>query len=194
MPNGAERSLATTPLHELSVTDIVREAKISRGTFYFWFSSKFAVVMALLAEAMVEMYDAALPIMSHPDGASYDEALRSGVRAAAGVWERHRFVLRAAVQHWHNDRDIRTVLFEIVDWLSSGLGELISRGRAEGAMEPGPPARELAATLIWSSQYCLYIADLQDDQPNAFITTTETLSWLWTRALAPSAELARGEG
>jgi TetR/AcrR family transcriptional regulator, ethionamide resistance regulator len=189
-----ERLLATTPLHQLSVTDIVREAKISRGTFYFWFSSKFAVVIALLAEAMDEMYDASLPIMSHPEGASYDDALRTGVRAAAEVWERHRFVLRAAVQHWHNDREIRTVLFDIVDWLSTALGELISRGRAEGAMGPGPPANELAATLIWSSQYCLYIADLQDDQPDAYNTTTETLAWLWTKTLAPGAEFARGEG
>jgi AcrR family transcriptional regulator len=179
-----ERLLATTPLHELSVADIVREAKISRGTFYFWFSSKFAVVIALLADAMDEMYEASLPIMSHPDGASYDEALRTGVRAAADVWERHRFVLRAAMQHWHNDQDIRTVLFEIVDWLSTALGEVIERGRAEGAMAPGPPAKELAATLIWSSQYCLYIAGLRDDQPDAHDKATDTLAWLWTKVLA----------
>ena len=189
-----ERLLATTPLHELSVTEIVRAAKISRGTFYFWFSSKFAVVIALLAEAMDEMYDASLPIMSHPEGTSYDDALRTGVRAAAEVWERHRFVLRAAVQHWHNDPEIRTVLFEMVDWLSTALAELISRGRAEGAMGPGPPAKELAATLIWSSQYCLYIADLQDDQPDAHNTATETLSWIWTKTLASEPNSARGEG
>jgi AcrR family transcriptional regulator len=180
-----ERLLAATPLQDLSVADIVREAKISRGTFYFWFSSKFAVVIALLAEAMDEMHDAALPVMSHPDGASYDEALRTGVRAAADVWQRHRFVLRAAVQHWHNDDDIRTVLFEIVDWLSTALGQVIERGRAEGAMADGPEAKQLAATLIWSSQYCLYIAGLQDDQPAAHDTATDTLSWLWTKALAP---------
>jgi AcrR family transcriptional regulator len=178
-----ERLLATTPLGKLSVTDIVREAKISRGTFYFWFSSKFAVVIALLAESMDEMYEASLPIMSHPDGESYDEALRTGVQAAAEVWERHRFVLRAAVQHWHNDADIRTVLFELVDWQSTALAEVIERGRAEGAIAPGPPAKELAATLIWSSQYCLYIAGLQDDRA-AHDTTTDTLSWLWTKALS----------
>ena len=177
------RLLATTPLNELSVSDIVREARISRGTFYFWFSSKFAVVIALLAEAMDEMYDAALPIMSHPDGTSYDDAFRRGVGAAAEVWERHRFVLRATIQHWHNDKDIRTVLFEIVDWLSTALGAVIDRGRAEGAIGPGPSAKQLAATLIWSAQYCLYIGDLQDEHA----AVTDTLSWIWTKALSLEA-------
>jgi hypothetical protein len=61
-------------------------------------------------------------------------------------------------------------------------------------MGSGPQASELAATLIWSSQYCLYIADLQDDQPDVHNTTTETLSWLWTKTLAPSAQFERGDG
>jgi AcrR family transcriptional regulator len=181
-----ERLLETTPLHDLSVSDVVREAKISRGTFYFWFSSKFAIVIALLAEAMDEMYDAAMPVMDRFDDTSYERALREGVEAGAEVWNRHRFVLRAAMQHWHNYPDLRTVLFEIVDGLSEMLAQTIERGRAEGVIPPGPPAKHLAATLIWSSQYCLYIAGLQDDTATAHAETTDTLSWIWTRALAPA--------
>jgi hypothetical protein len=106
---------------------------------------------------MDEKCDAALPIMSHPED-TYDDAFCTGVRAD--------------VQHWHNDRDIRTVLFAIVDWLSTALGELTRRGRAEGAMGPGPQASELAA-------------------PN---TTTETLSWLRTKTPAPDVQFERGDG
>jgi hypothetical protein len=43
-------------------------------------------------------------------------------------------------------------------------------------------------------QYCLYIADLQGDQPDARNTTTETLPWLWTKTLAPGAQFERGDG
>jgi hypothetical protein len=47
---------------------------------------------------MDETCAAALPIMSRPED-PYDDAFCTGVRAAAEVWERHRLVLRAAVQH-----------------------------------------------------------------------------------------------
>jgi hypothetical protein len=38
-----------------------------------------------------------------------DDAFCTGVRAAAEVWARHRFVLRAAVPHWQNDWGARGV-------------------------------------------------------------------------------------
>jgi len=65
--------------------------------------------------------------------------------------ERHRFVLRATIQHWPNDKDMRTVLFELVDWVNTALGAVIDRGQPEGAIGSGPAAQQLAATLIWSA-------------------------------------------
>jgi hypothetical protein len=132
---------------------------------------------------MDEMSAAAIPVMDQVQSNSYENALRAGVEAGAEVWDRHRFVLRAAMQHWHNYPDLRTVLFELVDWLSDLLGQTIERGRTEHVISAGPPAKQLAATLIWSSQYCLYIAGLQDDVTVAQAETTDTLSWIWTRAL-----------
>ena len=49
----AERLLEERALHEISVDDLARGAGISRPTFYFYFSSKEAVLLTLL-DRMVE--------------------------------------------------------------------------------------------------------------------------------------------
>ena len=49
----AERLLEERSLHEISVDDLARGAGISRPTFYFYFSSKEAVLLTLL-DRMVE--------------------------------------------------------------------------------------------------------------------------------------------
>jgi TetR/AcrR family transcriptional regulator, ethionamide resistance regulator len=48
-----EQLLAERSLHEISVDDLARGAGISRPTFYFYFSSKDAVLLTLL-DRMVE--------------------------------------------------------------------------------------------------------------------------------------------
>ena len=178
-----ERLLTSHALHDLTVADIVREAKISRGTFYFWFSSKLAVVNALVGQAMQEMMDVFEPVLAAEPGTVPD--LRKGVEASARVWINHRYALRAAMQHWHTDPELQRVLFEIIAWMSEKVGDSIEAGRAEGLLPPGPPGRQLAATTIWSSQYCLYIAGLHDGDPNMASENDilETLVWTWTTAL-----------
>src|SRR4249919_2505391 len=49
----AERLLEERSLHEISVDDLARGAGISRPTFYFYFPSKDAVLLALM-DRMVE--------------------------------------------------------------------------------------------------------------------------------------------
>ena len=49
------------PLHDISVADIIEQAKVARATFYFYFSSKYAVVAGLLVQIMDEIYDVVEP-------------------------------------------------------------------------------------------------------------------------------------
>src|SRR5690349_3276456 len=50
----AERLLEERPLREISVDDLARGAGISRPTFYFYFASKEAVLLALLDRLVEE--------------------------------------------------------------------------------------------------------------------------------------------
>jgi AcrR family transcriptional regulator len=187
-----ERLLTSRPIHDLTVAEIVREARISRGTFYFWFSSKYAIVNALVAQAMQEMFDVFEPLMAAEPGTLPD--LQRGVEASARVWVNHRYALRAAMQHWHTDPDLQKVLFAIIAWMSEKLGDAIEEGRAAGLLPAGPPGRQLAATTIWSSQYCLYIAGLDEGDPNMASEKDilDTLVWMWTTGLRGTAPSVSG--
>src|SRR5438876_5694031 len=93
-----ERLLAEVPLHDISVADIIAEAQISRGTFYFYFSSKFAVVTGLLSRVMDEIYDTVRPFVERQTSESPEApqvALRRSLEATVEVWAAHRATLRA---------------------------------------------------------------------------------------------------
>src|SRR4051794_20816602 len=75
-----ERLLATVPLHDVTVADIIREAGVSRATFYFYFSSKFAVVAALLASVMNEIFESVR--VEREPGDDPETALRKGLENA----------------------------------------------------------------------------------------------------------------
>ena len=49
-----ESLLADVPLHDLSVAQIIERAGVSRATFYFYCSSKFAVVEGLLTDSSTQ--------------------------------------------------------------------------------------------------------------------------------------------
>src|SRR5919198_6105526 len=70
----AERLLEKRPLHEVSVDDLARGAGISRPTFYFYFSSKEAVLLTLL-DRMVE-----------EARANQGDALERLAEDVAGLW------------------------------------------------------------------------------------------------------------
>src|ERR1700716_3752473 len=76
-----EGLLADVPLHELSVAQIIGAAEISRATFYFYFSSKFAVLTALVEHAIAEIYEVSQPSLDRVDGLPIEVALRQRIQA-----------------------------------------------------------------------------------------------------------------
>src|SRR5689334_21438809 len=78
-----ERLLERTPAHEISVAQVLEEAGISRATFYFYFSSKFAVLAGLLALVMEEINQVVGVWLQRAEGDDPKVALRASLRAAA---------------------------------------------------------------------------------------------------------------
>src|SRR6202022_2897332 len=71
-----ERLLAEIPLQGLSVAQIIEGASVSRATFYFYFSSKYAVVTGLLARVMDEIYEVMQPFVRRRGNALAEAPLR----------------------------------------------------------------------------------------------------------------------
>jgi TetR/AcrR family transcriptional regulator, ethionamide resistance regulator len=193
----AERLLAKEPLHDLSVAQIITEAGISRATFYFYFSSKFAVVVGLLAQVMDEIFEVVQPFVNRSDEVAPAIALQESLAAAVALWARHRPALRAIHEHWNTTDELRELWVGVVNRFTDALAGEIERERKAGLARSVADSRAIAATLLWGTERLLYVAGLGVD-PN-FSDESETLEPLmavWTGTLyggvpAPTGKPAR---
>lgn len=102
--DAAEAVFGRQGYHEAGVTDIVREAGVSQGTFYIYFPSKkdvFVAVVENLASALREEIRAATAGL--PDRASVE---REGFRAFFRFVARHPYSYRIVRQAEFVDRDV----------------------------------------------------------------------------------------
>jgi AcrR family transcriptional regulator len=189
--NATEQLLADVPLHELSVAQIIDRAHVSRGTFYFYFSSKFAVVTALVRQVVAEIYAASRPTL-HIQGGTETRAmaLDTRIRDSARVWEDHRAVLRATVENWHVFPELEELWLEMIGGLSNAIAREIEQERAAGRAPDGPEAHGLGAALAWATERCLYVIGLglpaPAGDPEAMLDALVQI-WITTYYGAPSA-------
>ena len=158
-----ERLLIEVPLHELSVAQIISAAGVSRATFYFYFSSKFAVVTGLLERVMDEIFASVQPFVGRPGGQPPEAALRQALQESTKVWAAHRHALGAVMEHWHAVPELRELWLAVVERFTAAVAAEIERERKQGVAPPGPDSRHVAACLIWGTERCLYVAGLGVD-------------------------------
>jgi AcrR family transcriptional regulator len=163
-----EQLLADVPLQDLSVAQIIQRANVSRATFYFYFSSKYAVVIGLLARIMDDVYETMQPFVRRTGDEVAVGALRDSLEAAAAVWSEHRAPLRAVMEHWHAVPELRDLWLDVVKRFSTGLATGIDRERTTGLAPDGIDSRTLATVLIWATERCFHVAGLgvDPDLPN----------------------------
>jgi AcrR family transcriptional regulator len=171
-------------LHELSVAQIIGAAGISRATFYFYFSSKFAVLTPLVEHAINEIFRVSRQSLTRTSGLSPEAAMRRRIQTSAQVWYANRAVLQATVENWNAVPELREVWLRALGGLTTALAAEIDAERALGRAPAGPDSRSLAATLVWTTERCLYVSGL--NVPDAIGDQTETveaLTRLWLGAL-----------
>ena len=179
-----ERLLDRESLRELSVADIIAEAGVSRATFYFYFSSKYALIAGLLTQIMDDVYAVAGPFLERADDESPYEALSNGIRAAAALWKAHRPAMRAMSEHWPTDPELRDLWLQIVERFTGAMAAEIDRQRKQGFAPPGPDSRRLMATLLWTAERCFYVAGTgADESLGSEEQAAEVLYALWRGAI-----------
>jgi AcrR family transcriptional regulator len=186
-----EQLLGQVPLHDISVADILAEAHVSRGTFYFYFSSKYAVVTGLLSQVMDEIYEVVRPFVERDMAGPPEEILRRSLEATVHVWAAHRATLRATHEHWHAVDELGTRWLSVVERFTDAVAAQIDRERSAGIAPAGIDSRRLAATLLWSTDRCLYIAasGADGDLPSEG-DIVEVLIRLWLGTLYGAASVA----
>ena len=182
--DATERLLADVPLRELSVAQIISAAGISRATFYFYFSSKFAVLSGLLAKVMDETFEQVQPVIGRAGELAPEAVLEQSLSAAVKLWVTHRPALRAIHEHWTTTEELRTLWIGVLERFIDLAATEIDRQREAGLARPGVPSKELASVLIWGSERCLYVAGLGTDPnlPDEQSALAPLLA-VWTAAL-----------
>ncbi len=159
----AERLLAERSMSEISIDDLARGAGISRPTFYFYFPSKDAVLLALLDRVVEQAYAASLisPEQLATDPPRY---WREAIASCYETFRAHRSVALAAAQVRGTNREVRQLWATVMEAWTQRTAEGIDAERDRGAAPPGLPARELAIVLNSMNERVLY-ATLAGDGP-----------------------------
>jgi len=160
-----DRLLEQVSISDLSVAQIVKEAGISRPTFYYYFTSKYAVIAALmesLQDALIEPFEPLFAAASAGKEPTRD--WRPLQEALAGIYHSHTPILRAGMEHWHEQPELRDVWRANIARSAELLAALIDNQRASGIARPGLDSLRLARTVVQAVQQGWYDAGI-DGKP-----------------------------
>ncbi|RBY83070.1 TetR/AcrR family transcriptional regulator [Geodermatophilus sp. TF02-6] len=180
----AERLLEQRPLAEISVDDLARGAGISRPTFYFYFASKDAVVLALLDRVVAEARALrAEAVRGSALGGDVRENWRAALGAVRDTFRAHRALTAAATQLLAHSPEVRTLWAQVMEGFVTETAAAIEAERARGAAPAGPPARDLAVVLNWMNERVVQVT-LAGQQPAvAEEDLIDVLLTVWLRAI-----------
>ncbi|MGI8714670.1 MAG: TetR/AcrR family transcriptional regulator [Solirubrobacteraceae bacterium] len=156
-----ERLLRERRLSELSVSEIIAAAGISRTSFYAYFSSKTAVVAEALRRVTDQVIVAVEPFLS--DSADDPEqAIRVSLERWVEVCTVHGALMRTVSEEWPHDEQLRALWSEILATYAAGTARVIRAARASGQAPPGADSDTLAACLMWGYERVLHLALVGD--------------------------------
>lgn len=178
----AERLLAERNVVDISVDDLARGAGISRPTFYFYFPSKEAVLLALLDRVAAEARQQAEIVLADVS-AGVPEIWRRSVRGIIDTFRNHRALMLAAAQLEGQSDELRKLWGQIIDGFVELTAFAIDCERARGAAPDGPPSRQLAIALNWMNERVFHAAMAGCEPAIPEDEAFDTLLAIWSRAI-----------
>lgn len=178
----AERLLGERSLDDISIEDLASGAGISRPSFYFYFSSKDDVLLALLDQVIKEVEGSvgALPRDFETDPVA---AWRRSIGVFVEVFTAHRAVSAAAVAAMSRNPEVHDLWTRSMKtWISFSTDVILSE-RARGAAPDGIGAADLSTALNLMNERVLTAAfsgeSASIDQPRLL----DVLSGIWLRSI-----------
>jgi TetR/AcrR family transcriptional regulator, ethionamide resistance regulator len=142
----AERLLQERPLADFSVDDLAKGAGISRPTFYFYFSSKNAVLLSLLDQMNTKAH-AALKALDGKLSGNAATVWRARIEAFFEVSGSHRAVAVAGAAAKATNPEVRQLWSTLMQRWISYTTRAIKSERGRGAAPDTVPPEDLALAL-----------------------------------------------
>lgn len=175
--DATQRLLDARRFESLSVADILGAAGVSRGSFYFYFANKHAVLAELVRRAVADAREAAGTWAGDASGTP-EAALRRGTAEGTRLWREHAPVLRAIVENWQADSALAQLWAETMDGFTTVATERILADRAAGPAS-GDSVRVLAAILCWMNERAWYLAAIGHPAFTDEARLTDALTEIW---------------
>jgi AcrR family transcriptional regulator len=179
----AERLLAQRPLTDISVDDLAKGAGISRPTFYFYFPSKDAVLLALVEQVINEADGNADAAMGGMDAAVDPAGVWKAINALFSTFGAHRAVTLAGAAARPTNADVRALWSRFMQKWIDHTTSSIQAERDRGAAPDTIPAAALATSLNLMNERTM-LAAFADEQPAIPAEQlVDTLAHVWVASI-----------
>jgi len=144
----AARGLSRYGYGKLNLADVAADAGYTRGALYHLFADKEDLALAVVAwvrETWEEEVGSLVEAHDAPVAALIALARGHVVYCREGL---ARVMMTLRVEFAERDHPVGRAVWDLADTLRKRVERLIVRGRRDGSIPPGPPARVLAAAVL----------------------------------------------
>jgi AcrR family transcriptional regulator len=180
---GAYELLRDTPLRAVSIDDLAKRAGLSRSSFYFYFQSKWQVLFAMLGPVVEDVFAASRFIFERPVDMAPQEAIEQAAAEVVAVWHRHGHILREVGDAVGAEPELQSQWESNLGQFIEAAAVAIERDRSAGVAIDGPPARALAAALMWMGERNLGLMSMRSDNAIRTEDVAETIATVWLRSV-----------
>jgi TetR/AcrR family transcriptional repressor of nem operon len=148
----AQRLVYTRGYDQMSIQDILNELQISKGAFYHYFSSKQALLEALIDRMQEDAEPLVAPIVADPNLSALEKLHRFFDTSARWKTARKDYLM-SLMRGWYADENAlirEKAQSRMIKHFSRMLADIIRQGVAEGVMNTSFPDQmgELTLTLL----------------------------------------------
>ncbi|BCJ36890.1 HTH-type transcriptional regulator EthR [Actinocatenispora thailandica] len=171
----------------LSVAEIIAAAGVSRASFYFYFAGKQAALAELVRRAVGAGHQAAQPWTESAPTPAGDPAaaLRAGIDAGATLWLDNAGVLRAIVESWGSDPQLRELWLAQMATFTAATTARIEADPEAMRRLAGADVAAVAASLTWLGERLYYLAACGVPPFDDRAVLVDTLHHVWISTLYP---------
>lgn len=169
------RLLQDATLDDLRIAQILKAAKVSRGTFYFYYASKEDAFAALLDQMYARAVPAFESVFADPT-TRRPPKLRGAITSWLSFSAGEAAVLRTAIEEWPRHAGIREIHLGAQRRMSDAITKVLESERRSATASLGVPAATLGSALVWTLERAWYEAGTDADSPNGLADVNAALA------------------
>lgn len=178
-----ERLLESRSFADISVDDLAKGAGISRPTFYFYFSSKDAVLLTLVDRVIAEADRNADEAMGGMDASVDPAGVWKAINALFRTFGAHRALTLAGAAARPTNPEVRELWSRFMQKWIDHTTESIEAERANGAAPETIPAADLATSLNLMNERTMLAAFAGEQPAIAAEQLVDTLAHVWVTSI-----------